>query len=128
MNAASSNRRRVIAAVSLILGPALLLLADVLSSRRLTYLTLMSLAAIFLILAALGVAHLLRAKADWFGLLGAGCSLIGLVAYYGMMTLYRYQELIQRGIEAYRPRLCSLRSRVSRDYSHLRSCPLCFGR
>jgi hypothetical protein len=70
-----------------------------LSDRRLTYLTLMTGACIFLLPGALAVAHLLRTRADWFGLVGAGCSLIGLMAYYGMMALYRYQELIQRGIE-----------------------------
>lgn len=104
----SSDRRRIIAALCLIVGPALVLVADVLSSHRLTFLTLMAGAFILLLPAAFGVAHLLRARADWFGLLGAGCSLIGLVASYGVMSVYRFATVYQRGVEAVSPNALQL--------------------
>lgn len=97
--ASSSNRRRIIAGISLILGPALVILADILTNRRLTYLTLMWGATVFLLLGALSVAHLLRARADWLGLIGAGCCLTGLMAYSGAMSIYRFGTVFQRGVE-----------------------------
>lgn len=104
----SSNRRRIIAGVCLILGPALVLVADLLSTHRLTFLTLMSAAFILLLPGAFGLAHLLRARADWFGLLGAGCSLIGLAASYGEMSVYRFATVYQAGVEAVSPNAMQL--------------------
>lgn len=104
----SSNRRRLIAGVCLILGPALVLLADVLSTHRLTYLTLMSVAFIFLLPSAFGVAHLLRARADLLGLLGAGCCLIGLMASSGVMSVYRFATVFQGGVEVVSPNAMQL--------------------
>jgi len=73
------------------------ILADILTNRRLTYLTLMWGATFFLLLGALGISHLLRARADLLGLLGAGCSLIGLVTYSGAMSIFRFGTLFQWG-------------------------------
>lgn len=104
----SNDRRRIIAGICLILGPALVLVADLLSTHRLTFLTIMSAAFILLLPASFGVAHLLRARADWFGLIGAGCCLIGLTASFGVMSVYRFAEVYQAGVEAVSPRALQL--------------------
>jgi hypothetical protein len=104
----SNDRRRIIAGVCLILGPALVLVADLLGTHRLTFLTLMSAAFILLLPGAFGVAHLLRARADWFGLLGAGCCLIGLTASFGVMSVYRFATVYQSGVEGVSPNALQL--------------------
>lgn len=108
----SGQRRRVIVGVCLIVGPALVILADLLKTRRLTYLTIMWVATIFLLVGAFGVAHLLRAKADWFGLIGAGCCLVGLIAYSGAMSIYRFSTIFYRGVEGVAPNAMELALKV----------------
>lgn len=96
----ASNRRRLIAGISLIAAPALLLAADVIrviggfdfESSVVAWVSF-----VLFVLAVLGVTHLLRNRADYLGLIGGAFCLVGAMAGAGIVTIFRLNAVLTAG-------------------------------
>ncbi|HEX8635545.1 MAG TPA: hypothetical protein VF703_15470 [Pyrinomonadaceae bacterium] len=105
----SNNRRRMIAGVSL-LGLAVTFLSNTLwglmtrpTSPSQTTIMLVGfvavLNAVLMTAAVLGLSQLLRARADWAGLAGAACTLVGWAASTRISVVLQLDMLFRAGVE-----------------------------
>jgi len=101
----SEQVRRRIAAVGLVLGPALFMTGEIFHHQSealpLPAAATSLLGLYFWIGGILGIVHLLRPDADRLGLLGGAAALLGLVAVTNIMVLQLVFVLLDLKVEAY---------------------------
>ena len=101
----SEEVRRRIAAVGLVLGPALYMTGEIFHHQSealsLPAAATSLLGLYFWIGGILGIVHLLRPDADRLGLLGGAAALLGLVAVTNIMVLQLVFVLLDLKVEAY---------------------------
>ncbi|MCA1565411.1 MAG: hypothetical protein LC803_07210 [Acidobacteria bacterium] len=112
-HSSSSNRRRVIAGASLVglsvtflSNTALRLMTEPAPPSQTTIAVVGFVAvlnAVLMTAATLGLAQLLRARADWAGLLGAASTLVGWAASTRISVLIQLDALLRAGVEGVPP-------------------------
>ncbi len=98
---AATNLRRRVAGVSLIAGPALLLTSSVVRfvfERVFEWYLTMKLSFFFIALAALGLVHLLRGRADGSGHVGGALALAGCISGASIVTAAYVLEPMQGAV------------------------------
>ena len=111
----SSNRRRIIASVSLIMLAVVFLLNTLTgmmtgisapSQARIALAGFIAVVSMVLMIASvLGIMQILRARADWIGLLGAASALIGWTAASRMGMIIQFNALSESGTSGIPPNL-----------------------